>query len=175
VGAMIKDDLEYKVTQEWVEKFQKTIAMMDCDEDAKKTNFLKWESGRSAIQCHLDKLQEEIAEYERLISCDRSQPIDIIVEDLTKLPDALIKARIAAKMSEKELAEIVGMDEDRIKECEKKNYQCASFVEILEISCALGLEFKTAVMEVNFEEIEASKRIAKEWRDRKKKKASQIS
>jgi hypothetical protein len=60
-------------------------------------------------------------------------------------------------------------------ECEKKNYKCASFVEILEISCALGLEFKMAVMQGDFEEIEAVKKSAKEWRDQKMKKASQLS
>jgi hypothetical protein len=172
---MIKDELEYEVSQEWVEKFKRSIAAMDRDEEAKQKDFLKWDAGRGSLLSHLEKLEAEIAEYERLISCDRIQPIKIVVEDLTKLPDALIKARIAAKMSEKELAEIADMDEERIKECERKNYQCASFVEIIEISCVLGLEFKTAVMEVNFEEIEASKRIAKEWRERKMKKASQIS
>ena len=168
---MIKNDLQYKVSQDWVEKFKRSIAAMDRDEEAKQKDYLKWEMGRSPLVCHLEKLEAEIAEYERLMSCDRLQPIEIVIEDLTKLPDALIKARLAAKMSEKELAEIVEMEEERIKECERKNYQCASFVEILEISCALGLEFKMAVMEVDFEEIELNKRIAKEWQERKMKKA----
>jgi hypothetical protein len=172
---MIKDELEYEVSQEWVEKFKRSIAAMDRDEEAKQKDFLKWDAGRGSLVCHLEKLEAEIAEYERLISCDKSQPIEIVVENLTKLPDALIKARIAAKMSEKELAEIVDIDEDRIKECERKNYQCAGFVEIIEIGFALGLEFKTAVMKVDFEQIEEGKKIAKEWRERKMKKASQVS
>ncbi|RUT02168.1 hypothetical protein DSM106972_062430 [Dulcicalothrix desertica PCC 7102] len=44
------------------------------------------------------------------------------------LPDVLIKARIAAKMSQKELADILDIEEERIKECESKDYQCASFI-----------------------------------------------
>jgi DNA-binding XRE family transcriptional regulator len=111
-------------------------------------------------------LKEEIGEYERLINCDRSQPIEILIENLNKLPDALIKARIAAKMSQKELADLLGIDEKRIKECEDKNYQCASFSEILDISFAFGLEFKTAVMQVDFEQIEAGQESAKKWRDK---------
>ena len=172
---MIKSELECEVTKEWIEKFKRSIAAMDRDKEAKQKDYLRWEMGRGPLVCHLEKLESELAEYERLMSCDRTHSIEIVVEDVTKLPDALIKARLAAKMSEKELAEIVNMEEERIKECERKNYQCASFVEILEISCALGLEFKTAVMEVDFEEIEDGKRIAKEWRERKMKKASQIS
>lgn len=148
---------------------------MDRDEAAKHKDFLKWEMGRGSLVCHLEKLEAEIAEYERLISCDRLQPIEIVVENLTKLPDALIKARLAAKMSEKELADLLDMDEQRIKECEAKDYQCASFCEILEIAFALGLDFKTAVMRVDFEQIEEGKKITEKWRKRKMNKASQIS
>ena len=172
---MIKDELEYEVSKEWVEKFNKTIAAMERDEEAKKKDFLRWESGRSVIQCHLDQLHEEIAEYERLINCDKSQPIEIVVETLNKLPEALIKARMAAKMSEEELAEILDIDPERIKEYEKKKYQNASLTEILDISLALGLEFKTAVMQVDFEEIEAVKKTAERWRKRKREKASKTA
>ena len=172
---MIKDELEYQVSQEWVERFNKTIAAMERDEEAKRKDFLKWDASRSAIQCHLDQLHEEIAEYERLINCNKKEPIEIVVENLNKLPDALVKARIAAKMSEKELAEMLGIDPDRIKEHEAKSYQSASFLELLEISFALGLEFKTAVMQVDFELIEELKEQAKEWHEQRMKKAVKAS
>jgi len=172
---MIKDELEYEVSKEWVEKFNKTIAAMERDEEAKRKDFLRWESGRSVIQCHLDQLHEEIAEYERLINCDKSEPIEIVVENFNKLSEALIKARMAAKMSEEELAEILDIDPERIKDYEKKKYQNASLTEILDISLALGLEFKTAVMQVDFEEIEAVKETAARWRKRKREKASKTA
>lgn len=172
---MIKDELQYEVSKEWVEKFTKTIAAMERDEEAKRKDFLRWESGRSVIQCHLNQLHEEIAEYERLINCDKSQPIEIVVENFNKLSEALIKARMAAKMSEEELAEILDIDPERIKEHEKKKYQNASLRELLDISLALGLEFKTAVMQVDFEEIEAVKKTAERWRQRKMEKASKTA
>jgi DNA-binding XRE family transcriptional regulator len=172
---MIKNELQYEVSKEWVEKFNKTLAAMERDEEAKRKDFLKWDAGRGSIQCHLDQLHEEIAEYERLIAWDKSQPIEIVVENFNKLSDALIKARIAAKMSEEELAEIVDIDPDRIKEHEQKNYQSANLTELINISCALGLEFKTAVMQVDSEEIEAIKQVAAAWRERKRKKASKIA
>ena len=118
---MIKDELEYEVSKEWVEKFKKTIAAMERDEEAKRKDFLKWDAGRGSIQCHLDQLHEEITEYERLMAWDKSKPIEIIVENFNKLSEALIKARMAAKMSEEELAEILDIDPERIKEYEKKN------------------------------------------------------
>jgi transcriptional regulator with XRE-family HTH domain len=172
---MIKDELEYEVSKEWVEKFNQTLAAMERDEEAKRKDFLKWDAGRGAIQCHLKQLHEEIAEYERLINCDKSEPIEIVVENLNKLPDALIKARIASKMSEKELAEMLGIDEQRIKEHEAKNYRYASFVELLDISFALGVEFKTAAIQVDFEQIEELKQIAKKWHKERMKRASKAS
>jgi DNA-binding XRE family transcriptional regulator len=164
---MIKNELEYQVSQEWVEKFEKSIAAMEKDENSKKNDPQRWEMNRGSLQCHLDKLQEEIAEYERLVNCDKSQSISIKVENLNKLPDALIKARIAAKISQKELAYILGIDEERVKQYEDTDYQCASFVEILEVSTVLGVEFETAVMRVDFEEIEAVKQSVEKWRKEK--------
>ncbi|MEG4342360.1 DNA-binding protein [Microcoleus sp. A003_D6] len=172
---MIKDELQYEVSKEWVEKFNKTVAAMERDEEAKRKDFLKWDAGRGAIQCHLDQLHEEIAEYERLINCDKSEPIEIVVENLNKLPDALIKARIAAKMSEKELAEMLEIDEQQIKEHEAKNYRYASFIELLDISFALGVEFKMAVVQVDFEQIEELKESAKKWHEQRIKRASKVS
>jgi transcriptional regulator with XRE-family HTH domain len=172
---MIKDELEYEVSKEWVEKFNKTLAAMELDEEAKRKDFLKWDAGRGSIQCHLDQLHEEIAEYERLMAWDKSKPIEIVVEDFNRLSEALIKARMAAKISEEELAEILDIDPERIKEYEKRKYQNASLMEILEISLALGLEFKTAVMQVDFEEIEAIKETAERWRKRKREKASKTA
>ena len=172
---MIKDELQYEVSKEWVEKFTKTIAAMERDEEAKRKDFLKWDAGRGSIQCHLDQFHEEIAEYERLMAWDKSEPIEIVVENFNKLSEALIKARMAAKMSEEELAKILDIDPERIKEYEKKKYQNASLTEILDISLALGLEFKTAVMQVDFEEIEAVKETAARWRKRKREKASKTA
>lgn len=164
---MIKSELEYQVSQEWVGKFKKSVTAIEKDEDSKKNDPQRWEMNRRAVQYHLDKLQEEIAEYERLINCDKSQPIKIKVESINQLPDALIKARIAAKLSQEELAKILGIEEQRVKQYEDTDYQCAGFVEILEVSAVLAVEFETAVVRVDFEEIEAGKKSAEKWRARR--------
>ena len=163
---MIKNELEYQITQEWVEKFTQSIIAMEQDENSQKNDFQRWELNRGSLQCHLEKLQAEIDEYERLINCDHFQPIYIKVESLNKLPDALIKARIAAKITQKELADLLGIEEQRVNQYEKTNYQCASFVEILEVSTVLGVEFDTAIIKVDFEEIKAVKQTVEQWHNR---------
>ena len=164
---MIKNESEYKYSQEWAEKFKRSISAMEKDEEGKRNDLSKWESNRSVLLYHLEELEKEIAEYERLINCDCREPIEIEVENFQELAEALIKARLAAKISHEELAEIVGFDSGRIKQCEDKRYECATFGEILEISAALGIELRNTAIWVNFEEIETGKKIAKKWRKRR--------
>ncbi|GAB1543371.1 hypothetical protein NUACC21_60450 [Scytonema sp. NUACC21] len=91
------------------------MAEFDGNEDL-KADPKRWKLHKDSYQSQVDELKKEIAEYERLINCDRTQPITVKVESFNKLPNALIKARIAAKMSISKLAEILGIAEQRVKE-----------------------------------------------------------
>jgi hypothetical protein len=160
---MIKNEQQYQNTKDWLRRFEQSVAEFDGNEDL-KADPKRWKLHRDSYQSQVEELKEEIAEYERLINCDKSQSIKIQVDSLNKLPDALIKARIAAKMSLAELADLLGIEEQKVKEYEDTDYQCASFVEILEVSTALGVEFETAFVKVDFEEIEAVKQSVEKWR-----------
>ncbi|MBW4669151.1 MAG: helix-turn-helix domain-containing protein [Cyanomargarita calcarea GSE-NOS-MK-12-04C] len=169
---MIKNEQQYNITKEWLQKFEQSVAGIDNDENL-KADPLRWQLYRDAYSSQVDEFKAEIAEYERLANCDKTLPIKIQIENFNKLPDVLIKARIAAKMAQKELADILGISEERIKECEDKDYQCATFLEILDISEALGVQFKNASVQVDFEEIEEFQKVADKWH--KKQQAKQNS
>lgn len=174
---MIRNEQQYNTTKEWLQKFEQSVAEIENNETL-KADPIRWKLYRDAYQSQVLEFYEEIAEYERLINCDKSQKIQIQVENFNKLPDVLIKARIAAKMTQKELAHILGVEEQRVKECEDSDYQCASFVEILEVSAALGVEFKNSKVEVDFEEIETFKKSAEKfhkWQQEKKNANHQVS
>jgi DNA-binding transcriptional regulator YiaG len=136
---MIKNEKEYESSQECARRFADSLQALERDEEMKSEDFNGWQLNRDVKQSHLTALKAEIAEYETLINCERSQQILLKVESLNKLPDALIKARIAAKMSQQELAQILGIEEQRVRQYEDTDYQCASFVEILEVSTVLGV------------------------------------
>lgn len=170
---MIKNEKEYEYSKECAKKFEYSISVIQQDEARKQRNPQSWQFDIATKNSHLMALQKEIDEYESLINCKQKQPIRIKIENFNKLPDALIKARIAAKMSQKELADIIGFEEEKIKDYENKNYRFASFSEILQISTALGVEFDNAFVKVDFEEIEEVKKVAEQWRRRKKGKESQ--
>ncbi len=174
---IIRNEQQYNTTKEWLQKFEQSVAEIENNETL-KADPIRWKLYRDAYQSQVLEFSEEIAEYERLINCDQSQKIQIQVENFNKLPDVLIKARIAAKMTQKELADILGVEEQRVKEYEDSDYQCASFVEILEVSAALGVEFKNSKVEVDFEEIETFKKSAEKfhrWQQEKKSASHQVS
>ncbi|WP_377479945.1 MAG: DNA-binding protein [Microcoleus anatoxicus] len=164
---MIKNEKEYESSRECARRFESSIEALERDEELKKKDPDGWQLSRDVKQSHLMALQAEIAEYETLVNCLQRQPISIKIESLNKLPDALIKARIAAQIGQQELAQILGIEERRVREYEDTDYQCASFVELLEVSTVLGVEFEIAVIKVDFEEIEAVKQSARKWRKEK--------
>ncbi len=160
---MIKDEKQYEYAQEWIEKFKGSIATYDQDKERKKNDPVGWQMNRDALQSHFNALEEEVEEYERLISWDRKEPIRIKVDSLIQLPSALIKARIAAKLTYKELASRLDIDEEKIKRYEETDYQYASFLELLEVSEVLAIELEMAAFAINFTELEYRKKIAEKW------------
>ncbi|MDB9540573.1 helix-turn-helix transcriptional regulator [Anabaenopsis arnoldii] len=163
---MIKNEQQYQNSLAWLQRFEQSIAELD-DNEQLKAEPKRWKLHRDSYQSQVDELKSEITEYERLINCDTSKPLKIQVDSLNKLPDALIKVRLAAKITQRELADRLGIAEQRVKEYEDTDYQCASFVEILEVSTALGVEFETATVQVDFAQIEAVKKSVDKWRKEK--------
>jgi len=163
---MIKNEQQYQSSLDWLQRFEQSIASLDSNEHL-KAEPKRYQLHRDSYQSQVDELKLEITEYERLINCDTSNPLKIKVDSLNKLPNVLIKARIAAQISQQELADILGIDEQRVKEYEDTDYQCASFGEIIEVSTALGVEFETVTVQVDFAEIEAVKKSVDKWRKEK--------
>lgn len=139
---MIKNDREYQFTQELAAEFEKSLEAIESDESHPIGESNDRELIRGSLQCHLDKLKGEIAEYERLIAHDRHQPILLTLEDLHDLPQLLIKARIAAKLSQKELVDLAGLTEEKIRHYENNHYEDASLLEFKLAIDALDIQVK---------------------------------
>lgn len=139
---MIKNEKEYQFTQELVIEFEKSLEAIESDESHPVGDSNDRELIRSALQCHLDKLKGEISEYERLISHDCHQPLLLTLDDIRDLPQLLIKARIAAKISQKELADLAGLTEEKIRHYEENEYEDASLLEFKLAIDALDIEVK---------------------------------
>jgi hypothetical protein len=140
MGAMIKDSQQYETTQHWVKKFTEAEIKMLEDEERKLCDPEGWLLIKDSYIVLRQKLLDEIAEYEALIAHDPSQPMSLFINDMDELSNLLIKARIAFKISQKELAGLCGLTEEKIKLYEDKDYQHASHLDFLAVSDALGFK-----------------------------------
>lgn len=139
---MIKDEKEYKFSQQLAVEFEESLGARERDEARIKNDFDGWELIRGSLKCQLDKLNSEIAEYDRLTSHDSHTPIVLTLEDIDYLPQILIKSRMAAKLSQKELADLAGLKEEQIKRYENNDYEDASFLDVRFVIDALGIKIQ---------------------------------
>ena len=138
---IIKNEQQYRHTQNWLQKFEQSIAELDNNESLKSEE-LRWKLYRDSYQSKADELREQIAEYETLINHDSQTPLVIELNDTNSIPDILIKARIAAKLSHKELADLAGLQETQIQQYEDKDYETASFLDVMAVFEALELKIQ---------------------------------
>jgi transcriptional regulator with XRE-family HTH domain len=96
-------------------------------------------------------LQAEISEYDRLTSHDSHTPIMLTLKDIDYLPQILIKARMAAKLSQKELADLAGITEEKIKRYEDNNYENASFLDVRFVIDALEIPVQKSEFRVHLD------------------------
>ncbi|MBD2775286.1 helix-turn-helix domain-containing protein [Iningainema tapete] len=141
---MIKDEKQYEYSQECVRGFEKSLAALEQEENYKKSDPEGWTLHARTIQYHLDALNAEIAEYEMLTSHDRQTPIVLKLDDIDYLPRILIKARMAAKLSQKELANLAGLTEEQIQRYEDKDYEDASYLDVRAVIHALDIKLQSS-------------------------------
>ena len=140
---MIKNERQYRITRAQVARFSDAVRRSRRETAATKVAHpLIHKAKLEALQSQLRDLEDEVKEYELLQS--GTEPI-IEVESFEELSVAMIKARIAAGMSQKDLAERLGMKEQQIQRYESTDYAGASFSRLAEIVKALGVSLHEAV------------------------------
>lgn len=143
---MIKNDKQYQVTKSRLHDFKESLLALEKDEI---DPFLK-ELHVGALKSQIEQFEKQIFEYELL---KEGSTTYVTVEDLSHLHEALIKARIAKKMTQAELAKSLELKEQQIQRYEGSDYATASMSRIIEVSQALGLKiekFKIKVKEAFF-------------------------
>ena len=145
---MIKNERQYRITKTQAEKFASALS----DAQSKEyTDPLLAELERNALKSQLDELSQQIDEYEELQAGTRSV---IDVDSFAELPDALVKARIAAGLSQKNLADRLELKEQQIQRYEATDYRTASLARLQEIVQALGISVRGKVFLPNQRQME---------------------
>jgi transcriptional regulator with XRE-family HTH domain len=140
---MIKNERQYQITKAQAEKFAQVLAQFaEHGEENKQMHPLLQQAQMDALQSQLDDLHAQLEEYEAL----RSGRFSVIeLDSFEELPRILIQARISSGLSQKELAELLGLKEQQIQRYEATEYASASFERLKEVIAALGIKVKEEV------------------------------
>src|SRR5438876_7939137 len=102
---MIKNERQYRITKAQAEEFARTLKQFDDDRPGAhsgvRPRLIK--AQREALQSQLATLRSELREYERLRAGRQRVPLTVLEE----LPSTLIRARIAAGLTQRELAHCI--------------------------------------------------------------------
>ena len=139
---MIKNEKQYRITKAQVRRFQDAVAEVAGQARPANISARLWEAQREAARSQMEELGEQVEAYERL-NAGRSK--GVVLEGVEDLPKALIRARIAAGMTQESLARRLGVKPQQVQRYEATEYGSASFARILKVVQALGLSMPKAV------------------------------
>jgi transcriptional regulator with XRE-family HTH domain/Zn-dependent peptidase ImmA (M78 family) len=138
---MIKNERQYRISKSYLEKFSQELSYLS-NQNTDNLDVILLETGKEALQTQIDELKKEIEEYENLKN--NPQPL-IHLYSIEKLPETLIKARISLGLSQKELAELVGVKEQQIQRWESTEYNTASLASIRDVLKALNIRVTESI------------------------------
>jgi len=139
---LIENEKQYGITKEWAEKFAdsasqiKEGALPDMDPDMRRLFVGAYES-------QAEELRAELDEYEAL----RDGKAAVITRgSLAELPDALIRARASAGLTERELAARLGVAEAQVQRYEATRYADATLGQVQAVAAALGVKISERIV-----------------------------
>lgn len=89
-------------------------------------------------------LENQISEYENL----QKDVVKIESKEITRFSDILIMARIAKGLTQKQLAERLGIAEQQIQRYEASDYSGATFGKMVDVALALELDLRFEAFEI---------------------------
>ena len=139
---MVQNERQYKITRSKLRDLQLDRSALDLPADLHPRQVL---ARQNSLGILIGELEQEIAEYDRLKS---GQITQFPIESLQDLPRVAISARIAAGLTQKELAEKIGVQEQQIQRYEATNYQAVGFDRLQEVMSALNVTIGKTVMQL---------------------------
>ena len=135
---MIKNERQYRITRVQAARFAETLERLEQGTiRAEGVHPRIRQAQEDAVRSQLADLERELREYEALKAGGFKLDELSVVDELAMV---LIKARIAQGLSQKELAERIGVKEQQIQRYEATDYESASLARMKEVASALGAQ-----------------------------------
>ncbi len=137
---MITNERQYGMTKGWLERFIQARAGVD--EISGTRHPRAAQALRDQYDSQIEELSADLADYERL----RHGEVTVLeLQSLGELPDALIRARAAARLSQEDLAGRLGLKKQQVQRYEATRYAGVSLQRIQAVADALGMTIREQV------------------------------
>lgn len=138
---MIGNEREYRITNAAIGRFEEALDRLEVG-SAERHPLLQ-QALRASMMGEVQTLREQVAEYDAL----RGGQVAVLEADsLRELPDALIRARIATGLTQKALADRLGLKEQQIQRYEATRYASANLSRIQAVADALGVRIHERIV-----------------------------
>lgn len=135
---MIKNDRQFRITKAQVARFEGALKELAASPRKDLHPALR-KAEADALKSQLHDLRKEMEEYNALKSGKRKT---VALASLDELPRTLIRARIAAGLTQEELAAKLGLKPQQIQRYEATDYHSASMQRMSEVLRALGVRLR---------------------------------
>ena len=139
---MIANERQYRIAGAQLRRFEEALAARAASEPGGDIAPRIFEAMADAIASERDELRAQLARYEDLRSGRVAQRG---LCSLRGLPVALIEGRIAARMTQRDLARRLGIPEQQVQRWETNGYVGVALERMQEIVDALGLQMCVSV------------------------------
>lgn len=141
---MIKNERQYRITKAQATKLEDALEQVMSDSNKGSAAHPRLRQAQAdALRSQLTDLHAQLEAYDALRS---QQQTAFAIESFEAFPRVLIQARIAAGMSQRELAERLGLKEQQIQRYEATEYRSASWSRVSEVIRALGLRVEDEIV-----------------------------
>jgi DNA-binding XRE family transcriptional regulator len=136
----ILNERQYRITKANAERFAQTLDAFDREGaggEADEVHPLARQAMRDSLASHVHVLGQQLAEYE----AERVAPAaQLPVTSLEDLPEILIRSRIAAHMTQKDLATQLHLKEQQIQRWEQTRYKGVAWERLQEVFRVLDVQ-----------------------------------
>lgn len=139
---MIANERQYRITKAWLARFEQDVAAHEATAPRPEIHPRIDEAMQEALASEAETLRAQLQRYERL----RAGEIDgREMDSLRDLPVALIEGRIAARLTQRELAERLDVVPQQVQRWEASSYAGVGVDRLQDVADALGIQIHETV------------------------------
>jgi ribosome-binding protein aMBF1 (putative translation factor) len=137
---MIQNEYQYKVTKSKIDDLARVLATLATEVESLPP--LMVEETHNGFQTQINRMQTELQEYDDL----KAGKIEITMSSIEDLPKVLIQKRISLGMTQRELAEKLGIKEQMVQRYESTAYESISYQRLIDVWNTLKISIPMMVV-----------------------------